>query len=166
MSNHPDHHRMPDRGERARATTFPSINPSTIQIPPSRGFFPKRDPGDASFDHQPLHHRPQRGQDCNWDQRDQRLIPPQPPSLSLDCGFKSDRSSVLTALSVSLQSDRLEGSQCSWCGRQCRETRAHMKINLPIFKDEDAKDTITYQNWRWDMNIYHHVGCQDHTLLP
>ena len=29
-----------------------------------------------------------------------------------------------------------------------------MKINLPIFKDEDAKDAITYQSWRWDLTIY------------
>ena len=25
-------------------------------------------------------------------------------------------------------------------------TGGHMKINLPIFKDEDKKDTITYQS--------------------
>ena len=41
-----------------------------------------------------------------------------------------------------------------------------MKINLPIFKDEDAKDAVTYQSWRWDLMVYHHVGCRDHTLLP
>ena len=40
-----------------------------------------------------------------------------------------------------------------------------MKINLPIFKDEDAKDAVTYQSWRWDLTVYHCVGCQDHTLL-
>ena len=48
----------------------------------------------------------------------------------------------------------------------CRETRGHMKINLPIFKDEEAKDVITYQSWRWDLTVYHHAGCQDHILLP
>ena len=31
-----------------------------------------------------------------------------------------------------------------------------MKINLPIFKDKDAKDTVTYQSWR----------CRDCTLSP
>ena len=41
-----------------------------------------------------------------------------------------------------------------------------MKINLPVFKDEYMKDTITYQSWCWDLMVYHHVGCQDHTLLP
>ena len=42
----------------------------------------------------------------------------------------------------------------------------HMKINLPIFKDEDAKDAVTYQSWRWDLTVYRHAGCRDHTLLP
>ena len=41
-----------------------------------------------------------------------------------------------------------------------------MKINLSIFKDEDAKDTETYQSWRWDLTVYQQVGCRDHTLLP
>ena len=41
-----------------------------------------------------------------------------------------------------------------------------MKINLPIFKDEDAKDAVTYQSWRWDLMVYRPAGCRDHTLLP
>ena len=41
-----------------------------------------------------------------------------------------------------------------------------MKINLPVFKDEDTKDTVTYQSWHWDLKVYHHAGCQDCTLLP
>ena len=41
-----------------------------------------------------------------------------------------------------------------------------MKINLPVFKDEDAKDAVTYQSWRWDLTVYQHVGCRDCTLLP
>ena len=41
-----------------------------------------------------------------------------------------------------------------------------MKINLPIFKDEDAKDAVTYQSWRWDLMVYWHAGCRDRTLLP
>ena len=27
-----------------------------------------------------------------------------------------------------------------------------MKINLPIFKDEDTKDVVTYQSWRLDFD--------------
>ena len=41
-----------------------------------------------------------------------------------------------------------------------------MKINLPIFKDEDTKDTVTYQSWRWDLTVYRRAGCRDCTLLP
>ena len=41
-----------------------------------------------------------------------------------------------------------------------------MKINLPIFKEEDAKDAVTYQSWRWDLMVYWHARCRDHTLLP
>ena len=29
-----------------------------------------------------------------------------------------------------------------------------MKINLPVIKDEDAKDAVTYQIWRWDVMVY------------
>ena len=155
---------MPDRGERARATTLTSIDHATIQIPVSRGFSPKWPPQRCQF--QPSPHRPQKDQDHDQHRRDQRLIPPQPPSPSPDSRFKSNMSSVSTASLVLSQSDRLEGSLHSRWGRQCRETRAHMKINLPTFKDEDAKDAITYQSWRWDLTVYHHVGCRDYTLLP
>ena len=41
-----------------------------------------------------------------------------------------------------------------------------MNINLPVFKDKDAKDAVTYQSWRWDLTMYQCVGCRDHTLLP
>ena len=41
-----------------------------------------------------------------------------------------------------------------------------MKITLPVFKDEDAKDAVTYQIWRWDLTMYQHVGCRDCSLLP
>ena len=41
-----------------------------------------------------------------------------------------------------------------------------MKINLPIFKDEDAKDAVTYKSLRWDLTVYCHAGCRDCTLLP
>ena len=41
-----------------------------------------------------------------------------------------------------------------------------MKINLPIFKDEDTKDAVTYQSWRWDLTVYHCARYRDCTLLP
>ena len=49
---------------------------------------------------------------------------------------------------MSSMSDRSEGSQHSQHGRQHQEDGAHMKINLPVFKDEDAMDVVTYQSWR------------------
>ena len=41
-----------------------------------------------------------------------------------------------------------------------------MKINLPVFKDKDPKDAVTYQSWHWDLTVYHCTGCRDCTLLP
>ena len=69
------------------------------------------------------------------------------------------------ASSISSQSDHSDGSRHSRWGRRHREG-THMKINLPIFKVEDAKDAVTYQSWRWDLTVYRHAGCRDHTLLP
>ena len=69
------------------------------------------------------------------------------------------------ASSMSSQSDHSDRSGCLRRGRRHRE-ETRMKINLPIFKDEDAKDTVTYQSWRWDLTVYRHAGCRDHTLLP
>ena len=40
-----------------------------------------------------------------------------------------------------------------------------MKINLPIFKDDDANDAVTYYSWRWDLMVYQCASCRDHTLL-
>ena len=41
-----------------------------------------------------------------------------------------------------------------------------MKINLPVFKDEDAKDAVTYQSWMLDLTLYQCAGYRDCTLLP
>ena len=49
-------------------------------------------------------------------------------------------------------------------GQSCREPEGHMKINLPVFKDEDKKNTITYQCW--NLTVYCNTGCQGCTLLP
>ena len=62
--------------------------------------------------------------------------------------------------SMSSQSDHSDRSGCPRCGRRHRE-ETHMKINLPIFKDEDAKDAVTYQSWRWDLTVYRCAGCRD-----
>ena len=108
---------------------------------------------------------PPRGQGHNRRQRDQQPWSPWFPSPSPDCGFKSDRRSIST---VSLMSSRLDHSDryrhSKWGRRHWEEM--HMKINLPIFKDEDPKDAVTYQSWRWDLTVYRHAGCRDRTLLP
>ena len=41
-----------------------------------------------------------------------------------------------------------------------------MKINLPVFNDEDAKDAVTYQSWRLDLMVYQHAGFRNCTLIP
>ena len=109
--------------------------------------------------------QPKWGRDHECQQTNLRPVQPQPPSLSPDCWFKSNRSLVSTASLVSSQSDRSEGSWHSCCGRHCREMGGYVKINLPIFKDEDMKGAITDQSWRWDLTVYHHAGCRDCTLF-
>ena len=41
-----------------------------------------------------------------------------------------------------------------------------MKINLPVFNNEDKKDAISYQRWHWYLMVYCQAGCRDCTLLP
>ena len=153
---------------KVRGSRHPHVNLSTPQ--PFRfdqqGDSPQKDtPRDANSDHQLSPHQPLRGQKCNWCRRDQGLPPPQPPSPSPDCRFESHRSSAsMVSLMLSL-SDSSKGSEHPWQGRWCGEAGAYMKINLPIIKDEDTKDAVTYHSWRWDLTVYHHVGCRDHTLL-
>ena len=107
-----------------------------------------------------------RGWECNRHWRDQRPPSPQFPSPSLDCGFKSDQSSLSMASMMLSRSDRLDGSQHPRRGRWHWEDGTPMKINLPVFKDKDAKDEVTYQSWRWDLTVYQCAGCRDCTLLP
>ena len=89
------------------------------------------------------------------------------PLLSSDHGFESNRSTASTSSSVSSMPERLGCSRCPHHGR-CphREPGGHMKINMPVFKDEDTKDAVTYQSWQWDLTVYHCTGCGDCTLLP
>ena len=116
--------------------------------------------------HQPSHHRPQQVWDHGPQQLDHWVVQPLAHPPSLDHGFKSDMSLASMASSVLSWSDRLEGSQCPHHGQHCRETRGNMKINLPVFKDEDMKDTVASQSWHWDLTVYQCARCQDHTLLP
>ena len=77
------------------------------------------------------------------------------------------QSSASTSSMVSARSNTSGGSRCLHCSWQChRESGDHMKINLPVFKDEDTKDAVTYQSWHWDLTVYCHAWCWDCTLLP
>ena len=142
---------------KARGPGHPCVNALAKQ--PFRFDHPRGSPikdvsGDGDSDCQQSPCRLPRGLDCNRHQRDQRPPSPQFPSPSLDYGFESDRSLLSMASLMSSRSDRSDGSQCSQQGRQHQEDRAHMKINLPVFKDKDAKDAVIYQSWRWDLTVY------------
>ena len=50
--------------------------------------------------------------------------------------------------------------------RQEASRRNAYEDKPPHFKDEDAKDAVTYQSWRWDLTVYRCAGCRDRTLLP
>ena len=166
MSHCPSCNGSLSEGKGARTSTCKSTSPTTLQVWPSKRFPIKDASGDGGSDCQPLPHQPPRGWDCNRHWRDQRPPSPQFPSPSPDHLLKSNRSSLSMASSMLSRSDRSDGSWHPQWGRQHWEDRACMKVNLPVFKDEDAKDTVTYQSWRWDLTVFWHVGCRDYTLLP
>ena len=154
---------------KVRGTGCPCVNPPAQQpfrFDHLRGSPIKDASGNGGSDYQPSPHWPPSGWDHNRCQRNQRPPSPQFPSPSPDCGFKSNRSSLSMASSMSSRSHRSDRSWHSWWGRWYQEDWAHMKINLPVFKDEDAKDAVTYQSWRWDLTVYWCAGCRDCTLLP
>ena len=42
-----------------------------------------------------------------------------------------------------------QGSKRSACARR----GIQVKVNLPVFKDENSKDCVTYDTWQWDVAI-------------
>ena len=157
-----------DCGVKARGPGCPHVNLLAKQpfwFDPPNGSPLKNVSGDGGSDCQPSPHWPSRGQECNRCQRDQRPPSPQFPSPSPDCGFESNQSSLSMASLMLSRSNRSDGSQHPRRGRWHQEDAAHMII-LPIFKDKDAKDAVTYQSWRWDLMVYQCAWCRDHTLLP
>ena len=137
----------------ARGPGHPHVNPLAQQpfpFDPPRGSPLKDASGGGGSNHQPSPYWPPRGWECIRHWRDQRPPSPQFPSPSLDCGFESDQSSLSMASSMSSRSDRSDGSWHPRRGRWHREDGACMKINLPVFKVEDAKDAVTCQSWRWN----------------
>ena len=143
-----------------------SASPTNLPVWSPRSSPPKDASGDCGSNHPLSPCWPSRDQEYNRHQRDQRPQSPWFPSPSPDCGFERDRSSLLIASLMSSGSNHSDGSRCSRWGRWHWEEGAHMKTNLTIFKDEDAKDAVTYQSWRWDLMVYQCAGCRDCTLLP
>ena len=158
MSHCPSHNRLPSKGE---GPGHPRVNLLAQQ--PFRFDHPRGSPirdasRDGGSDHQPSPHWPLRGQEYNKHWRDQRPQTSWFPSPSPDHGFESDRSSLSTASLLSSRSDRSDGSPPPRWGRWHQEDGAHMKINCPVFKGEDAKDAVTYQSWRWDLMCISMLG--------
>ena len=153
---------------KVRGPRCPHVNMQAHQpfcFNPLRNSPPKGIARDDGSDYPPSPHRPSRDCECNRWWRDWRPHSPRFPVPSPDHGFESNRSLFSMMSSMSSRSDHSDKPRCSrWDSLHWEETC--MKINLPIFKDEDAKDGVTYQSWRWDLMVYQHVGCRDHTLLP
>ena len=140
-----------DHQVKVRGLGCPHVNPPAQQrfwFDPLRSSPPQDASGDSGSNHPLSPHRPSRGQEHNRHWRDQRPPSPQLPSPFPDCGFESDWSSLSMASSMSSRSDWSDRSRCSRQGRWHLEEGVCMKINLPIFKDKDAKDAVTYQSWR------------------
>ena len=140
-----------DHQVKVREPRHPHVNPPAQQpfnFNPPRISPPKDVSGDCSSNYPLSPQWPSRGWELNRYWRDQRPQSPQFPSPSPDCGFESNWSSLSTTSSMSSRSDRSDGSRHSRQGRWHWEDGAHVKINLPVFKDEDAKDAVTYQSWR------------------
>ena len=134
-----------DNRVKARGPGCPQVNllaqqPFKFNTPRTS---PPRDVSrDYSSDDQQTLQWPSQGQGHNRRQRDQQPWSPRFLSPSPDCGFESDRSSLSMTSSVSSRLDCSDGSRHSRQGRRHWEETC-MKINLPIFKDEDAKDAVT-----------------------
>ena len=54
--------------------------------------------------------------------------------------------------------------ESSWSGQTGRDFRVW--VNLPTFKDEKAKDTVTYQLWCWDVSVFCWSGWDNHNFWP
>ena len=105
-----------DHQVKARGPGHPHVNllaQQTSWFNTPRSSPPKDVSGDCSSYYPPSPHWPSRGWERNRHQRDQRPQSPQLPSPSPDCGFESNRSSLLTTSLMSWRSDQSDGSRCS-----------------------------------------------------
>ena len=100
---------------KVRGPGHPHVNlpaQQPFRCDPPRGSHMKDASGDGASNHQPSPCQPQRGQEHNRHQRDQRPPSPWFPSPSLDCGFENNRSSLSMTSMMLSRSDRSDGSQC------------------------------------------------------
>ena len=105
-----------DNRVKARGPGCPRVNlpaQQTFKFNTQRTSPPKDVPRDYGSDNQGTPQQPSQGQGHNRRWRDQWPQSPRFPSLSPDHGFKSDRSSLSMASSMSSQSDHSDGSRCS-----------------------------------------------------
>ena len=157
-----------DNRVKVRGPGHPQVNPPAQQpfkFNTQRTSPPKDVSRNYGSDNQWTPQWPSWGWGHNRRWRDQQPQSPRFPSPSSDCGYECDRSSLSVVSLMSSRSDHSDGSRHSREDRRHREETS-MKINLPIFKDKDAKDAVTYQSWRWDLTVYQHARCRDCTLLP
>ena len=149
-----------DNRVKARGPGCPCVNllaQQPFSFNAHRTCLPKDMSGDCSSDYPWTPCQSPRGWEYNRRRRDQRPQSPRFPSPSPDFGFESDRSSLSMTSSMLFRSDHSDRSRHSrWSRQHWEET--HIKINLPISKDKDAKDAVTYQSWRWDLTVYWHAG--------
>ena len=103
--------RVKARGPRCPHVNLPAQQPFWFNS--LRNSPPKDMPRDDGSNYPRSPRRPSRGSKCNRKQRDQRPQSPRFPLPSLDCSFKSDRSSLSMTSSVSSRSDCLDKSRCS-----------------------------------------------------
>ena len=110
-----------DNRVKARGPGCPHVNlpaQQPFQFNSLRNSPPKDMLGDDGSDYPWSPHRSSRGHRCNRRWRDQRPQSPRFPLPSPDCGFESDRSSLLTTSSMSSRSDHSDESRSSRQGRQ------------------------------------------------
>ena len=75
-------------------------------------------------------------------------------------GGRSDQGSNQSSLHSMIMGTSW-GSDRSACARR----GIWVKVNLPIFKDEKAKDVVTYHSLQWDAAIFQQSGWDDWHLL-
>ena len=131
---------------KARGPRHPHMNllaQQPFQFNSLRNSTPKDMPRDDSSDYLRSPCQPSRGCEHNRRWREQGPQLPRFPLPSPDHGFKSDRSSLMMTSSMLSRSGHSDELRCSRWGRWHWEETC-MKINLPIFKDDQLPFQTTF----------------------